>query len=349
MERIISYDDLPLSLGQSVYLRMESDPRLYVSLLSKGYRIVKNISEADESTIYVTGRRQDYECRTIDEYKAKIDGYIESSLKEKGITKPKTTIFSYSDLLEHKYKLPFVLKNENQNGGREKFLIQTEEDYENLINACSFLIDRSLLWLLPVDKSDPRYRVDYDKYLDLNFSVQEYIPTPSKYNTTVRLITTPSNDLLYGALKYKEPDRSTDNTTLLGYLLREVYPLSTPSIVSNTCSGGSNILLGEHTYPNFEVKLLDVHNINSEQFYELVENAKRVHEQYRKELGLICGFDFIYDKEREKWFLLEYHSKPMVGDYSRRQGIAYSTSEDKIRAEGRVRATALSLTLKKTR
>ena len=44
MERIISYDDLPLSLGQSVYLRMESDPRLYVSLLSKSSSFFSHLS-----------------------------------------------------------------------------------------------------------------------------------------------------------------------------------------------------------------------------------------------------------------------------------------------------------------
>ena len=64
-------------------------------------------------------------------------------------------------------------------------------------------------------------------------------------------------------------------------------------------------------------------------------------------MGIICGFDYIYDQEKENWFLLEYHSRPMVGDYSKRQGINYDTKEDRITAEGRVRATALSLTLKK--
>ena len=37
----------------------------------------------------------------------------------------------------------------------------------------------------------------------------------------------------------------------------------------------------------------------------------------------------------------------MVGDYSKRQGLSYDTKKDKLTAEGRVRATALSLVLKK--
>ena len=40
MEKIISYDELPYAKGQSVYLRMETDPKLYVSLISKGYRVI---------------------------------------------------------------------------------------------------------------------------------------------------------------------------------------------------------------------------------------------------------------------------------------------------------------------
>ncbi len=37
----------------------------------------------------------------------------------------------------------------------------------------------------------------------------------------------------------------------------------------------------------------------------------------------------------------------MVGDYSKRQGIAYNTKEDRITAEGMVRATALNKALTK--
>ena len=345
MERIISYDELPRSSGQSIYLRMETDPKLYVTLLSKGYRVINNITQANESTIYVTGRRQDTKCSSNDEYRNTVDTNIQTTLKEKGIVKPNTTNFSYSDLINYKYQIPFVLKNENQNGGREKFLINTEEDYESLISACIFLITRKI----PNNSSDLRECINYDKYLNLNFTVQEYIPTPTNYNTTVRVLTSSSNDLLYAALKYKQPDKQKDDTTLLGYLLSEVFPLSTKSIVSNTLSGGKNILLGESNYLDFEERLLKEHNINSSQFSNLLKATKDVHEEYKSELGIICGFDYIYDAEREKWFLLEYHSRPMVGDYSKRQGINYRSNEDRLTAEGRVRATALGLTLKKTR
>ena len=345
MERIISYDELPRSFGQSIYLRMETDPKLYVTLLSKGYKVIHNIVNSNDSTIYITGRRQDSSCHSFDEYKKEVDTNIRSTLGNNGIVKPNTVNFSYTDLINHNYKIPFVLKNENQNGGREKFLINTEEDYENLICACTYLINRKI----NKDSSDLREHIDYDKYLNVNFTVQEFIPTPSKYNTTVRILTSSSNDLLYAALKYKEPDKCTDNTTLLGYLLREVFPLSTNTIVSNTLSGGKNILLGEGKYPDFEKSLLKEHNINSEGFSKLLKATRDVHEKYKSELGIICGFDYIYDVDREKWFLLEYHSRPMVGDYSRRQNIAYETKEDRLTAEGRVRATALGLTLKKTR
>ncbi len=39
----------------------------------------------------------------------------------------------------------------------------------------------------------------------------------------------------------------------------------------------------------------------------------------------------------------------MLGDYSRRQGIEYGDKDSRKVADGRIRATALSLTLKKTK
>lgn len=348
MEKIISYKDLPYSKGQSIYLRMETDPKLFINLISKGYKIIKNIKEANNNTIYVTGRRQDYICSNNDEYMKLIDNGIQESLKDNGISKPNTINFSYKDLIEHKYKLPFVLKNENQNGGREKFLINTEEDYDNLINSIKLLINKKLLFLTVDDLDNLKLKIDYEKYLDTNFKIQEYIDTPTEFNTTVRLITTPSNDLLYSVLKYKEKDKYIDDTTLLGYLLSKVYPLSTKSIVSNTLSGGKNILLNEDKYTSLEEEILEEHNINSNRFNDLVKASKFVHNKYKSELGIICGFDYIYDRNKKKWFLLEYHSRPMLGDYSKRQDIMYSSEEEKLEAEGRVRATALSLVLKKT-
>ena len=200
MESIISYNDLPKSQGESIYLRMETDPKLYLSLLSKGYRMVNNIVNAQADTIYVTGRRQDFECKTSEEYKDLVDSNIQSGLAESNIVKPMEAKFSIEDLLNYKYQIPFVLKNENQNGGREKFLINTEEDYENLICACKFLLNKDDEFLFDVDDADIKYRVNYYQYLTQNFVVQEYIETPSEYNTTVRLLTSPSNDLLYASL-----------------------------------------------------------------------------------------------------------------------------------------------------
>lgn len=347
MERIVSYDKLPLSFGQTIYLRIETDPKLYISLLSKGYRIIKNIQDANERTIYVTGRRQDYEHTTLESYKKAVDKRIQDSLLQNGISKPQTVQFRYNDLIEHKYQIPFVLKNENQNGGREKFLINNEHDYENLIKACKYLISRNLLFLTPEEQKDQRNLIDYNKYLNLNFNVQEYISTPTEFNTTVRILTSSSRDLLYAALKYNKPENYVDDTTLLGYLLSEVYPLSTKSIVSNTLSGGENILLGEAKYGDFESRLLHSHNITSDQFRRLIETSASINQEFHSELGIICGFDYIYSQDKNKWYLLEYHSRPMVGDYSKRQGIPYQSKEERLTAEGRVRATALSLTLKK--
>ena len=145
MEKIISYEEIPFSNGENIYLRNETDPKLYVSLLLKGYKVIKNISEANEKTIYVTGRRQDYLCKTYEEYRNKVINSIDNSFMNNDIIRPNTLSFSYEDLFNYKYKIPFVLKNENQNGGREKFLINNEEDYENLIKACKVLLNKKII------------------------------------------------------------------------------------------------------------------------------------------------------------------------------------------------------------
>ena len=349
MERIINYDELPSVRGQSIYLRMETDPQLYIALLSKGYKVVNNIFDADNSTIYVTRRRQSIGVSSDEEYVERLDNRIQRLLSKGNIEKPTSYNFNYQDLIEHKYKVPFVLKNENLNCGREKFLIATEEDYENLIKAYSALLDKVLLGVYGMVTDDDRFKIDYEEYFNSNFIIQEYIETPSEYNTTLRLLTTPTDSLLYASLKYNKPEEYVDNTSLLGYLLSEVYPLSTSSIVSNTAHGGENIILGESEYQPYETRLLKEHNIDSDQFEELVSISQDVHQTCHSELGIICGFDYIYDRERSKWYLLEYHTRPMVRDYSSRQGISCTTKESIINAEGRVRATALSLVLKKTR
>ena len=291
MERIINYSDLPYSRGESIHLRMETDPVLYLELMKKGYKIVNNIFDTVKDTIFVTGKRQSTSCKTVKEYIEKVDTNIESDLEEAGITKPKTYEFNYQDLVDHKYKLPFVFKNELANGGKEKFLIATEEDYENLIKTCIILFDRYFFF----DNSDDslKYRIDYKKYFTENFVIQEYIDTPTDFNTTVRLITTPTDDLLYASLKYNPKCDYHDETTLLGYLLTDIFPLSSKSIVSNTLSGGSNIIIGEPNYEERESSILRSHKIDSSRFQKLVKASQRVHKDFAQELGIICGFDYI--------------------------------------------------------
>ena len=348
MERIISYQELPFAKGESIYLRMETDPKLYLSLLSKGYHIVNHISDAEENTIYVTGKRQDNESTSADEYVQKVNLKYEGILSDRGFAKPKTVPFSYHALVNHQYSIPFVFKNERLNGGKEKFLIATKEDYDNLVRACEFLIERKYLLLSPYQYDDVRNRIDYQRYLDLNFSVQEYVETPTEFCTSMRVLSSSSHDLLCAILKYKIPEEMEDDTTLLGFLLREVFPLSTKSIVSNTLSGGDNIFVGE-SLSDSEKRILDAHHIDSYQFEELIDASLSAHEQCQSELGILCGSDFIYDKDKEQWYFMEFHSKPMVGSYSMYQGLSYETRDDHIIADGRVRATALSLELKKTR
>ena len=349
MERIVGYSEIPKSDGRhSIYIKFNSDAEFLRTLFDKGYRLINHINDADEDTIYVSERQQDYMVSSTEEYHALVDEVVKRFLKDEDITTPKTYNFDFDALLHHKYKLPFVFKNVLINRGKEKFLIQTEEDYEKLINACSILMNPGFLFMVGKGNNDDRYHINYRRYLS-NFVIQEYVDTPTDYNTSVRLLTSSSNDLLYASLKYNEVGEYTDETSLVGSFLSTVYPISTKSIVSNTCSGGSNIILGEDSYTPEEKKILSLHDINSDQFRKVVSASQDLHELLHSELGILCGFDYIYDKEKQKWFLLEYHSVPMVGDYVKRFGFSYDNPLRKKYAEGHVRATALCKKLEKTR
>ena len=148
-------------------------------------------------------------------------------------------------------------------------------------------------------------------------------------------------------VSYSLPRKEKDNISLLGYLLREAYPLSTKSIQSNTLRGGRNIVIDNEDCSNEEKEILGKHKLTSEQFHNVVEASKMAHSRFKTELGILCGFDYIYDQEKDKWYLLEYHGKPMVGDYAVACGLPYEHGPDRISADGIVRATALSLTLRK--
>lgn len=349
MERIVSYDEIPKSDGRhSIYIKVSTDYNLLKALFLKGYRLIKHICYADDDTIYVTERQQDYLVSSTEEYKELVDGVVKRFLRDEDITLPKTYPFDYEKLIFHRYKLPFVFKNTALNCGREKFLIRTEEDYDNLIATVNILSNPGFFLLIGENNDDKRYRVDYNKHFS-NFVIQEYVDTPTEYNTSVRLLTSSSNDLLYASLKYNEVGEYTDETTLVGSFLSSVYPLSTKSIVSNTCSGGSNIILGEDHYTDEEKRILTLHDIDSDQFRKVVSASQDLHELLESELGIICGFDYIYDKDKKKWFLLEYHSIPMVGDYAKRFGYKYDSQYNKNIADGHVRATALCKKLEKTR
>ena len=51
--------------------------------------------------------------------------------------------------------------------------------------------------MIRFDEDDLKSKINYNDYLNLNFTVQDYIQTPTDYNTTVRILTSSSNDLLY--------------------------------------------------------------------------------------------------------------------------------------------------------
>ena len=111
MQRIINYSEIPESEGETIYIKMdEVDPKLYLTLMAKRYRLVSDIRKADESTIYLNGQRQISGVSGRKAYIEKVNDEMQYLFHNKDINKPRTVRFSFIDLLNFEYKIPFVLK-----------------------------------------------------------------------------------------------------------------------------------------------------------------------------------------------------------------------------------------------
>ena len=85
---------------------------------------------------------------------------------------------------------------------------------------------------------------------------------------------------------------------------------------------------------------------------EVYEVSTSIAKKCKREIGAICGMDFIYDKNLKKWFYLEEHEHPMLVAYSHEYNLPYSLDENNFMQYHResdvdARLRSLSLTMKK--
>ena len=205
---------------------------------------------------------------------------------------------------------PAVLKNELMNGGVDKFLIETKEQLEII-------------------------KQFYNDYKDDNklsevfaFSIfQQFIETPTNFKTYIRLLMSASGECMGSGLKYSKG--VMEQTSQKGIF--EKYFCNKDSKYYLNCKGMfnyysdcGNISFSQPRYSSEKMSILEAHGIDTKAPQipsELLEVAASIVTKCNRELGIICGIDFIYNKFDNKWYYLENQAFPAIEEWANERGI----------------------------
>lgn len=352
-------------------------------LTSLNYVVITDSSKVSENTFFFSPCRDLHINSSVEEYVAKKEALIKKSLESTNVQPPKTIRFEPNRLPENMLPVPFVLKNEVAQGGTDKVLIETPKQLEIFKKFYEEIYDYS--FKEAIERARIKYdlgpdivfnedgssnsavgigRMNYKKRLYEDFIMQEYIKTPTKFNTSLRVVTSSSKDIICSSLKYSKI--SKDENSYYGLVDRylcdasSLYYLGSKSIISNTVAGGKSITLGEDNYNKEEQRVLSSHGIDPKNPIvpkDVEEASLSIAVNCRREIGAISGIDFIYDSKTKTWKYLEQQEYPMMYTYCKIFNLPYvvDTSYDKLReyiettrrADIDSRLRALSLAMKK--
>lgn len=344
-----------------------------------GYKVVTDSKTVDNNAFFFTPCLDKHINDTKEDYNAKKKNKIYLYLLNEGITEPLTVSFPINSFPDSLPALPLVLKNEESQGGMEKFLINKPEQLEILkrfyyeINpyARKKTIEKvkqkfSYYKDLEFDENGRSNKgicidfVDYKKEFHENMIIQKYIKTPTQYNTSLRVLTSSSGDILCSSLKYSDTAIIKDKKyhgLFDRYLSDPLSPyfLGGESIISNTVAGGKSILLGKDNYSKHEQEILIAHGIvpnNANVPKNVMTACANIAVNCSREIGAICGIDFIFDEEERSWKYLEEHEYPMLYSYAEKYNLPYDCNVVDFYTTNQlldmnVRLHALALTMQK--
>ena len=329
--------------------------KLFNVLYEKGYKIIIDPRLVNDETFFFTPcfNRQLYDSPK--EYKREKYAKIKDILSEYGIFEPLSISFPVDEFPQNLPPLPLMLKNENENGGQEKFIIRTEKQLDVLrrfyyeINsydrAQKIKRTRRLYPNHPDMEFDEngcsQYGIninllDYKKLFFESMRFQEFVETPTVYNTSLRVLFNCVGDILAASIKYavtSECNYRLCNGLFDRYLSNPCGPyfIGSESIVSNTINGGNSILLGKDSYTDEEKIILLAHNINPDIPLvpdDVLNACLSVSKNCRSGIGALCGMDFIFDAKTHRWKYLEEHEFPMFFSYCEKHNIPYDSYAD---------------------
>ncbi len=284
-------------------------------LENEGYSIITDRRLIDEQTIFFI-MDDKYLCDdsvSLEEYKKIFDQRM-FLMGGKLLNYPQT--LNFYDYLKNPF-YPAVLKNELANGGVDKFLIETREQVEII------------------------KKFYQDKCRDINIQelfnsciFQQYIETPSLYDSYIRVLAASSGDIMGASLRYSNvffPKKE-----IVGEL--EKYFLDSKSSYYLNCktmfnyySEGNIIYFNQPGFSKQKKNILDAHLIDSNNPIipsDIVDVVTSIMKNCNRELGLICGFDFIMNKHDNKWYYLENQSFPAIDEWAQTKNIKIPKSKD---------------------
>lgn len=204
---------------------------------------------------------------------------------------------------------PAVFKNTATNGGADKMLI---ENMEQLSKIKQFY------------EENKNYFLVMEQFSMCVF--QEYIETPTKYSTYIRVLMGASGDIMGASLKYSsvvsEDKPLNDFFEKVFCNPQSKYFLNCKNMFGYYSFGGE-ILFTQPRYSDEKKAILEAHNIDKDH-PEVPEEirivAANIMQECNKELGIIVGFDFIQNAKNGKWYYLENQAFPAVDEWAKAKG-----------------------------
>lgn len=245
------------------------------------------------------------DCANISVYKKEFDKLMFKAGGEK-------LNYPYSLSMEEYFQNPFfpaVLKNELTNGGVDKFFIKNAEQ------------------LNVIKKFYNDFKDDKDLGEVLSSSIfQQYIETPTTYKTYMRVLMSASGDVMGESLKFSQG--SYKKREALGELEKYFWDENSEYYINcdgmfNYYSNGESISFSEQKYNGKKRNILKSHGIDSlnpQIPNDVLEVSSNIAKKCNKVLGIICGIDFIYNKNDNKWYFLEIQAFPALDEWAIKKG-----------------------------
>lgn len=271
-------------------------------LESEGFVITNNKFDTENDIIYLI--MNDKAICTGNEKLGTYKKAFDQRMIEAG---GETLNYPYSLSMETYFKAPFypaVFKNESTNGGIDKFLIESPEQLEII-------------------------KKFYEKYKEIEMYkssfecsiFQQLIETPTEHQTYMRVLMSASGDVMGASLKYSriiEKKREPKGLYEKHFWNEKSEFYLNSKGMFNYYSKGGDINLTNPRLNYVEKEILREHGIDPENPTvpsAVLEVASSIASKCNKELGILCGFDFILDKNTNKWYYLENQAFPSVDEW----------------------------------